>query len=82
MSVLQSGVGKAAEWVFCTPPQKWQKEMVTTYKKGKDISVMVWACIWWENERVHKSGLVIMERDPESKKNTKVLATRAYFHAG
>jgi transposase len=63
------GKGKSGEWVFCTPTQKWQKEMVTTYKKGKDISVMVWACIWWKDDMVRKSDLVIMERDPESKRN-------------
>jgi hypothetical protein len=64
----ERGKGKSEEWVFCTPPQKWQKEMVTTYKKGKDISVMVWACIWYKDGRVHKSDLVIMDRDFEAKK--------------
>jgi hypothetical protein len=49
--------------------QKWDKEMVTTYKKGKDISVMVWAAIWWWNGMVHKSELHILERDWESKKH-------------
>ena len=43
--------------------------MVQTYKKGKDISVMVWAAIWWWNGKVHKSDLVILERDWESKKH-------------
>jgi hypothetical protein len=65
----ERGKGKAGEWAFCTPPQKWQKEMITTYEKGKDISVMVWDCIWWHNGLVQKSDLVIMERDPESKRN-------------
>ena len=43
--------------------------MVTTYKKGKDISVMVWAAIWWKDGKVHKSDLYILERDWESKKH-------------
>jgi transposase len=64
----ERGKGKSAEWVFCTPAQKWQKEMVTTYKKGKDISVMVWACIWSKDGRVYKSDLVIMRRDSEARR--------------
>ena len=43
--------------------------MVTTYKKGKDISVMVWAAIWWKDGKVGKSELYILERDWESKKH-------------
>lgn len=65
----ERGAGGAQEWAFTTPAQKWQKEMVQTYKKGKDISVMVWAAIWWWNGKVHKSDLVILERDWESKKH-------------
>lgn len=30
---VERGAGKAREWVFCTPSQKWQKEMVQTLKK-------------------------------------------------
>ena len=37
----ERGAGGATEWAWCQPAQKWSKEMVTTYKKGKDISVMV-----------------------------------------
>ena len=43
--------------------------MVTTYKKSKDISVIVWAAIWWWNSMVYKSALHILERDWESKKH-------------
>ena len=43
--------------------------MVITYKKGKDISVMVWAAIWWKDGKAHKSELYILERDWESKKH-------------
>ena len=54
---------KPREWVFRTPAQKWQKEMIQAYQKGKGVSVMIWAAIYGENE---KSELVIMRRDPES----------------
>src|SRR6195952_1853674 len=54
--------------VFCQAAQKWQKEMVSTHKKGKDIRVMVWAAIWWKYGKVHKSDMVILGRDWECKK--------------
>ncbi|RFU28321.1 hypothetical protein B7463_g7998, partial [Scytalidium lignicola] len=60
--------GGITEWAWFQPKQKWDKEMVTTYSKSKDISVMVWAAIWWSNGKVHKSELVILDRDFESKK--------------
>ena len=34
----ERGKGKSAEWVLCTPPWKWGKEVVKTFKKGKNIS--------------------------------------------
>ena len=37
----ERGAGGAQEWAWCQPDQKWSKEMAITYKKGKDISVMV-----------------------------------------
>ncbi|KAK7555139.1 hypothetical protein IWX91DRAFT_347109 [Phyllosticta citricarpa] len=40
--------------------------MVDTYKKGKDVSVMVWAAF---SGALSHSDLVVMERDPEAKKN-------------
>jgi hypothetical protein len=39
--------------------------MVQTYKKGKDISVMVWACFWGSG----RTDLYILDRDFESKKH-------------
>jgi hypothetical protein len=52
--------------VFRTPPQKWNKEMINTYKKGKDISVMVWGCFWGSGQ----SELYILDKDFESKKHS------------
>jgi hypothetical protein len=37
----ERGKGRAQEWAFGTAAQKYQKEMVSTFKKGKDISVIV-----------------------------------------
>jgi hypothetical protein len=62
---VERGSGAAPQWVFRTPPQKWDKEMVQTYKKGKDISVMVWGCFWGDG----RSDLYILDRDFESKKH-------------
>jgi hypothetical protein len=39
--------------------------MIDTYKKGKDISVMVWGCFWGGG----RSELYVMSRDFESKKH-------------
>jgi hypothetical protein len=49
---------------------------VKTYKKGKDISVMVWACFWggYEGGRL---DLYILDRDFESKKHG--YSTRSYL---
>jgi hypothetical protein len=38
---VERGKGKKQEWVFRTPQQKWDKEMIQPVKKGKDVSVMV-----------------------------------------
>jgi hypothetical protein len=39
--------------------------MMMPYKKGKDISVMVWGAIYGDG----RSDVVIMDRDPDSKKS-------------
>jgi hypothetical protein len=62
---VERGKGKICEWVFRTPPQKWQKEMIQTYKKGKDISVMVWGCFWGDG----RSDLYLLDWDFESLKH-------------
>jgi Transposase len=40
----ERGKGKEQEWCFGSIANKWKPAFVTTYKKSKDISVMVWAC--------------------------------------
>jgi transposase len=62
---VERGAGARRTWVWRTPSQKWDKEMIDTYKKGKDISVMVWGAIWVGG----RSDLYIMDRDEASKKN-------------
>jgi hypothetical protein len=62
----ERGRGKVVEWVFGTPAQKWDPALVTTYKKGKDIRVMVWGAFWGDGKR---TPLFIMNRDFESKKH-------------
>jgi hypothetical protein len=61
---VERGAGKRMEWVFRTPAQNWDKEMIQTYHNGKDISIMVWGAIWIGG----RSELFIMERDEESKR--------------
>jgi hypothetical protein len=62
----EQGVSKKGTWVFCTLPQKWNKEMINIYKKGKDISVIVWGCFWGSGQ----SELYILDKDFELKKHS------------
>jgi hypothetical protein len=47
------------------PEQKWNAEMIQLYKKGKDISVMIWGAIHGHG----RSDVVVIERDPDSEKS-------------
>lgn len=62
---VERGRGKLFEWVFGPRANKWNPDMVTTYRTGKDIRLMVWAAFWGKG----RTGLHIMERDFESKKH-------------
>jgi hypothetical protein len=62
----ERGRGKLIEWVFGQRADKWKPSHVTTYKKGKDLRVMVWAMFWGFGNR---TPLYIMDRDFESKKH-------------
>jgi hypothetical protein len=62
---VERGRGKRTEWVFRTPPQKWDREMVQTYGTNKNIKVMVWGAFW----DLGRSNLYIMDRDFESAKH-------------
>jgi hypothetical protein len=39
--------------------------MIDTYKKGKDISIMIWGATYREG----RSDIVLLERDPDSEKS-------------
>ena len=66
----EQGKGQCGAWVFRTPVQKWSKDHIQIYHKGKDISVMVWACFWGKpGGGIGRSDLYIMDRDFESKKH-------------
>ena len=61
---VELGSGKQPEYCFRTPHQKWEKEMIQTYNKGKACTVMVWAA-FCAGRRLQ---LVFMPGDPEAKK--------------
>ncbi len=63
--LVEWGQGYTIEWCFGTPVNKWNPEYVFIYKKGRDISVMVWACFWGFG----RSDLFILDRDFEAKKH-------------
>jgi hypothetical protein len=60
----ERGSGKRQQWCWRSVSEKWDKSMIQTYTKGKDISIMVWGAIWIGG----RSDLYIMSRDEESKK--------------
>ncbi len=64
--LAERGKGKKRAWVWGTPADKWKPSHVETYRKGKDLRVMVWAMFWGEGQR---SDLYIMDRDFKSKKH-------------
>jgi hypothetical protein len=57
-------VGQKREWVFRTPSQKWEKDFIQPYKKGKGVSLMVWGAFG----AGRRSELVFIPGDPESKR--------------
>jgi hypothetical protein len=61
---VELGSGQQREWVFRTPAQKWEKDFIQPYKKGKGVTVMVWGAF----SAGQRSELVFMPGDPESKR--------------
>jgi len=59
---LERGAGARRVWVFRTPQDKWHKDMIMPYTKGKDITIMIWAAIWG-NEA---SDCIILYGDDEA----------------
>ena len=45
--------------------EKWKTKHIQPFKKGKGVSVMIWAAMWGENQ----SELTVLVRDPEAKRN-------------
>jgi len=61
---VELGAGQRREWVFRTPSQKWDKDFVQPYKKGKGFMIMVWGAFGHEK----RSELILMPGDPDSKR--------------
>jgi hypothetical protein len=70
---VKRGAGTRWSWVFRISGQKWDKEMVNTYSRGKDIKIMVWGVIWVGK----RSDLFIINRDEASPK--KEYSLRSYL---
>ena len=65
----ERGTGKKGSWCFGIPINKYLPQFVDTYSKSKDISVMVWGAFWFEDYKIRKSDLYILDRDFEFKKH-------------
>lgn len=63
---VELGKGKQNIWCFHLNRlgEKWKKEFIQPYKKGKGIAIMIWASIWGDGH----SEITIMDCDPESKR--------------
>lgn len=64
-SSVKRGAGGQREWAWHTAAQKWDPQFIQTYKKGHDMSIMVWGAIWLGG----RSDLVIMTRNDQAKRN-------------
>lgn len=62
---VERGKGKKRRWMFRTSVDKWKKEYIQEKKKGKGVSVMVWAAFWG----IGQSDLYGLDRDFESQKH-------------
>ena len=51
-------------WVFRFLDEKWRKDIIQLYKKGKGISIMVWAAFWGRE----RANLVRIRGDPSTKR--------------
>jgi len=57
---VEKGVGKRRTWSEGCPHEKWQRDKICEYPKGKQGSVMIWAAI---GRSMVRSELIIMRRD-------------------
>jgi hypothetical protein len=77
---VQKGAGNNQEWCFCFPWENWKLEMITTVGTGRKPAQMVWASVWLDEcGRSRRSKLVIMDRDPHTKK--KGYSSKGYMNA-
>ena len=61
---FERGSGRDQIWVWRTPSQKWDREMIDNYS-GKDIRQMFWGCFWFGC----RSNLISMKRDDTTARN-------------
>jgi len=73
---VERGTGKDQVWCFRTPQQKWQKQMIQTYPKGKEVRQMIWAAF---SGKFGRCNLVVMQRDEATKK--KSYTAQSYIEA-
>ena len=55
---------KKTTWVFCRPKERYQRDKVQPFKKGKDITIMIWGAV----QGMNKSSIDTMVRDDKLQK--------------
>lgn len=65
-SSIELGKGQRTLWAFHLNQhgEKWKKDFIQPYTKGRGFSIMIWAAIWG----LGHSEITFLERDFESKK--------------
>ena len=63
---VERSAGRKQEWFFGTQHEWFLPQNVTPKKPGKDLSIIVSSCF---SGRQGRSDLIVMERDPESRRN-------------
>ena len=61
---MERGTDKDRAWVFRFLDEKWRKDIIQLYKKGKGISIMVWAAFWGRKT----ANLIRITGDPNTKR--------------
>ena len=68
--LIQIGSNPNREWAFRYPNEKWKYNIVEEYTTARLPAQMVWGLIWIDRwQRVYRSPLVIMQRDPSARNN-------------
>ena len=68
--LVERGKGKKQVQVYRIHADKQKPTHVETYRKGKDLRIIVWACFWGYRDGCLRLPLFLIDRDFEAKKHS------------